>query len=157
MPGQNQLMKRVLIGLTLLAAIQTPEVLGLDGADAVLTNLGMSRCARERGWLTKQGEKEFASQLLATGQSLGQLTIADFEELMKLQDLSRQINKAIADAGGSAAISDAILPAVMKTRASSIATPTPGANDQRCKSRCALLTGWTGERGKEARRRWKCI
>ena len=84
MPGQNQLMKRVLIGLTQLAAIQTPEVLGLDGADAVLTNLGMSRCARERGWLTKQGEKEFASQLLATGQSLGQLTIADFEEVMKL-------------------------------------------------------------------------
>ena len=116
MPGQNQLMKRVLIGLTLLATIQTPEVLGLelDGADAVLTNLGMSRCARERGWLTKQGEKEFASQLLATGQSLGQLTIADFEEVMKLQDLSRQINKAIADAGGCAAISDAILPAVMK-------------------------------------------
>ena len=114
MPGQNQLMKRVLIGLSLLAAIQTPEVLGLDGTDAVLTNLGMSRCARERGWLTKQGEKEFASQLLATGQSLGQLTIADFEEIMKLQDLSRQINKAIADAGGCAAISDAILPAVMK-------------------------------------------
>ena len=45
---------------------------------------------------------------------MGRLTIADFEEVMKLPDLSRQINKAIADVGGCGPISDAILPAVME-------------------------------------------
>ena len=112
--GQNQLMKKVLVGLALLTAIQTPEALGLDGSDAVLIHLGMSRCAREKGWLTKQEEKKFASQLLAIGESMGQLTIDDFEEVMKLPDLSRQINKAIADAGGCGPIRDSILPAVQK-------------------------------------------
>ena len=107
-------MKRVLVGLALLTAIQTPKALGLDGSDAVLTNLGTSRCARERGWLTKQEEKEFASQLLAIGESMGHLTFDDFEEVMKLPDLSRQINKAIAALGGCGPIRETSLPAVQK-------------------------------------------